>query len=169
MNNITLELFGSNLNKQDLKNIYALNQDNVPEVGSIENIEVFAELIRMSTFNLVAKYHDEIVGFIICFKESSEYQSLNYKFFKENVDTFLYIDRVAIKDGYRGKALGTQVYEKVIAEAAKLNVPVLCEVNTRPVNEPSLKFHEKMGFKECGTNDFSYNSVVYLRREIHGA
>ena len=26
--------------KQDLKNIYALNQDNVPEVGSIENIEV---------------------------------------------------------------------------------------------------------------------------------
>ena len=87
MNNITLELFGSNLNKQDLKNIYALNQDNVPEVGSIENEEVFAELIRMSTFNLVAKYHDEVVGFIICFKESSEYQSLNYKFFKENVES----------------------------------------------------------------------------------
>jgi len=41
---------------------------------------------------------------------------------------------------------------------------ILCEVNTRPSNEPSLVFHEKMGFEEVGTNDFEKNSVVYLRR-----
>ena len=47
----------------------------------------------------------------------------------------------------------------------KLGLDILCEVNTRPRNESSLLFHEKMGFKEIGTNDFKKNSVVYLRKK----
>jgi predicted GNAT superfamily acetyltransferase len=53
----------------------------------------------------------------------------------------------------------------VFNKANELGLPVVCEVNTKPLNEPSLKFHRKLGFKECGTNDFSYNSVVYLKKE----
>jgi hypothetical protein len=160
-----LQPFSSDINDQDLKSIYDLNQANVPEVGSLEDTSALSELIRMSSFNLSIKLNDEIVGYIICFKEGSKYQSLNYKFFQESIDEFLYIDRVAIKDGFRGQGLGTMIYDSIYVEANKINVPLLCEVNTRPVNEPSLKFHAKMGFKECGTNDFSYNSVVYLRRD----
>jgi len=163
-----LQSFSSDINDQDLKSIYDLNQANVPEVGSLEDASVLSELIRMSSFNLAIKLNNELVGYIICFKEGAKYQSLNYKFFKESIDEFLYVDRVAIKEGFRDQGLGTMIYDSVFLEANKLNVPVLCEVNTRPANDPSLKFHAKMGFKECGTNNFSYNSVVYLRRENNG-
>ena len=163
-----LQSFSSDINDQDLKSIYDLNQANVPEVGSLEDTSVLSELIRMSSFNLAVKLNNELVGYIICFKEGAKYQSLNYKFFKESIDEFLYVDRVAIKEGFRDQGLGTMIYDSVFLEARKLNVPILCEVNTRPANDPSLKFHAKMGFKECGTNNFSYNSVVYLRRENNG-
>ena len=163
-----LQSFSSDINDQDLKSIYDLNQANVPEVGSLEDASVLSELIRMSSFNLAIKLNNELVGYIICFKEGAKYQSLNYKFFKESIDEFLYVDRVAIKEGFRDQGLGTMIYDSVFLEAQELNVPVLCEVNTRPANDPSLKFHAKMGFKECGINDFSYNSVVYLRRENNG-
>ena len=163
-----LQSFSSDINDQDLKSIYDLNQANVPEVGSLEDASVLSELIRMSSFNLAVKLNNELVGYIICFKEGAKYQSLNYKFFKESIDEFLYVDRVAIKEGFRDQGLGTMIYDSVFLEAQELNVPVLCEVNTRPANDPSLKFHAKMGFKECGINDFSYNSVVYLRRENNG-
>ena len=163
-----LQSFSSDINDQDLKSIYDLNQANVPEVGSLEDASVLSELIRMSSFNLAIKLNNELVGYIICFKEGAKYQSLNYKFFKESIDEFLYVDRVAIKEGFRDQGLGTMIYDSVFLEAQELNVPVLCEVNTRPANDPSLKFHAKMGFKECGTNNFSYNSVVYLRRENNG-
>ena len=163
-----LQSFSSDINDQDLKSIYDLNQANVPEVGSLEDTSVLSELIRMSSFNLAVKLNNELVGYIICFKEGAKYQSLNYKFFKESIDEFLYVDRVAIKEGFRDQGLGTMIYDSVFLKAQELNVPVLCEVNTRPANDPSLKFHAKMGFKECGINDFSYNSVVYLRRENNG-
>jgi hypothetical protein len=76
-----LQPFSSDINDQDLKSIYDLNQANVPEVGSLEDTLALSELIRMSSFNLSIKLNDEIVGYIICFKEGSKYQSLNYKFF----------------------------------------------------------------------------------------
>ncbi len=168
MSEFILQPFSSNVNDQDLKSIYDLHQAIVPEVGSLEDISVLSELIGMSSFNLAIKLNNELVGYIICFKEGAKYQSLNYKFFKESIDEFLYVDRVAIKDGFRDQGLGTMIYDSVFVEAHELNVPVLCEVNTRPANDPSLKFHTKMGFKECGTNNFLYNSVVYLRRENNG-
>ena len=52
----------------------------------------------------------------------------------------------------------------VIDKGKENDLDILCEVNTRPSNKPSMTFHEKMGFEEIGTNDFEKNSVVYLRR-----
>ena len=38
----------------------------------------------------------------------------------------------------------------------------LLEVNTQPVNQPSLNFHEKMGFDRIGAKDFDDHSVAYF-------
>ena len=165
MRGSTITLFNEDLSKADLDNIYNLNQANIPEVGSIANISEFQKLLHMSSYNLIAKIDDEVIGYIVCFRDKSAYGSLNYKFFSESISKFLYIDRIAIKDIYRHQGIGKKIYEQVFNKANELGLPVVCEVNTKPLNEPSLKFHRKLGFKECGTNDFSYNSVVYLKKE----
>ena len=61
--------------------LYELNQDNTPEVGSIKSLEMFSKLLNMSSLNLLLEYKDEVIGFIVCFRERSDYSSLNYKFF----------------------------------------------------------------------------------------
>ena len=78
--NIDLSLFTEVSDKNTLEKLYLLNQDNTPEVGSLESIEELSNLIEMSSINFFILDNDEIIGFIICFRENSKYQSLNYKF-----------------------------------------------------------------------------------------
>ena len=165
MENLTIKLIGEDLSIAELDNIYKINQANVPEVGSIANVSEFQKLLFMGSFNLIAKIDDEVIGYIVCFRDKSAYGSINYKFFSETISKFLYIDRIAIKDTYRHQGIGKKIYEQVFNKANELGLPVVCEVNTRPLNKPSLKFHRKLGFTECGTNEFSYNSVVYLKKD----
>lgn len=80
MRDSTITLFNEDLSKADLDSIYNLNQANVPEVGSIANISEFQKLLHMSSYNLIAKIDDEVIGYIVCFRDKSAYGSLNYKF-----------------------------------------------------------------------------------------
>jgi len=41
-------------------------------------------------------------------------------------------------------------------------LPIALEVNTQPVNQPSLNFHKKMGFDQVGIRDFDDHSVAYF-------
>ena len=79
--NIDLSLFTEVSDKNTLEKLYLLNQDNTPEVGSLESIEELSNLIEMSSINFFILENDEIIGFVICFRENAKYQSLNYKFF----------------------------------------------------------------------------------------
>ena len=160
-----LSLFTEVPEDKELNILYDLNQQNTPEVGELESINDLSKLIDMSAINFYVLAGDEIIGFVICFREGSEYKSPNYTYFKNKEGKFLYIDRIAIKDIYRHQGIGKKIYEQVFNKANELGLPVVCEVNTKPLNEPSLKFHRKLGFTECGTNEFSYNSVVYLKKE----
>ena len=98
--------------------------------------------------HLIVIRKDEIAGFIILMREGQDYDSLNYDFFNSQDYPFLYVDRIAIKDGHRRKGLGRKIYEKTIKIAKDLDVITCCEVNTIPRNEPSLAFHENFGFKK---------------------
>ena len=147
-----------------LESLYSLNQENSPEVGFIPSIELFSKLFQMSSLNLLVKYKNKIAGFIICFRESSEYESLNYKYFTQNKEKFLYIDRVVIKSHYRRMGLGTRVYKYLHEVAANESLPICCEVNSIPLNQISLNFHAKNGFIEIGEKNFGDHSVKYLEK-----
>ena len=149
-------------NEAQLQAIYDLNQANTPEVGSLESMQHLKQLIEFSAYNLLALKEDEIVGFIICMREGSAYGSENYKFFSERLKKFLYVDRVAIDERHRRAGLGQVIYEDIFSQARKESLPVALEVNTQPVNQPSLNFHEKMGFDQVGIRDFDDHSVAYF-------
>ena len=158
-----LELLQKPFSDSDLDQIWSINQENIPEVGNVANLERLNQLIDWSSHLLVVR-EQEIAGFIILMRENQNYDSLNYDFFNSQNYPFLYVDRIAIKEGHRRQGLGKMIYEKTIDIANDLNLPTCCEVNTIPRNGPSLAFHDNFGFKEVGTKDYDDHSVVYLKK-----
>ena len=151
-------------NSQSLKAIYALNQTNAPEVGFLDSEDYLIDLLEKSYINFCVKNDNEIIGLMVCFREGSDYSSKNYKFFTNNEEHFIYIDRIVIKEEYRRKGIANHLYSSIEEIANELGFPLCCEVNTFPENKPSLEFHKKFGFVSIGKNDFMENSVVYFKK-----
>jgi predicted GNAT superfamily acetyltransferase len=154
------------ISKEFLEDIYRLNQENTPEVGSLPSAQSLQELIKISSNTFYFSKNDELIGFIICFRENSVYGSENYKFFNKNKKKFIYIDRVVVKDGYRRMGFGTKFYKYLYKVASEQLLPICCEVNSSPRNEISMNFHINNGFKEVGKRDFQDHSVKYFEKNI---
>ena len=69
---------------------------------------------------------------------------------------------MAIDERHRRAGLGQAIYEDIFSQANNESLPVALEVNTQPVNQPSLNFHEKIGFDQVGTREFDDHSVAYF-------
>tara|TARA_E500000081_G_C6118824_1_gene346677 strand:- start:702 stop:1205 length:504 start_codon:yes stop_codon:yes gene_type:complete len=162
--NIELSIFTEVPDEEVLDILYSLNQDNTPEVGELVSVNDLSELIRMSAINFYLLKENSVIGFVICFRENSEYKSSNYNYFKNKERKFLYIDRVVVKKGYRRRGAGSYLYDHLYDLAKKENIPLCCEVNTMPKNEISLNFHSKKGFKDDGECHFRNHSVKYLKK-----
>jgi len=155
--NIKISSINNSLTRNLLENLYNLNQQNTPEVGTIKNIKSFSKLLEI-------EYKNQLVGFIVCFREKSEYKSLNYKFFSKSMKKFLYIDRVVINSNFRRIGIGTEVYKYLRKVATKDSLRICCEVNSKPRNNISINFHLKNGFNIVGDCDFEDHSVLYFCR-----
>ena len=68
--------------------------------------------LRLSSHLIVIR-NDEIVGFIILMREGQDYDSLNYDFFNSKDYPFLYVDRIAIKDGHSARVLAAKFMKKL--------------------------------------------------------
>ena len=150
--------------EKEVQEMHYINQENTPEVGDVSEIEDFKALVEWSEHIFVYKSEEIIKAFVLFMREGNSYHSENYKYVSKLFQRFLYVDMIAVQENFRRKGIAEKIYSKVISTGKDINLDILCEVNTRPSNEPSLVFHQKMGFEEVGTNDFEKNSVVYLRR-----
>ena len=150
--------------EKEVKEMHVINQENVPELGGLSELEDFWARVNWSEVIFVYKYEDVIKAFVLCMREGQTYNSPNYEYISNRFNKFLYVDRIAVQEQFRRKGIAEKIYSKVIDKGKENNLDILCEVNTKPSNETSMAFHNKMGFEEIGTNDFEKNSVVYLRR-----
>ena len=145
-----------------VSDIYSINQDNVPEVGSLNSIDQQKKLLSVSSYHSILLEDDELIGFAICFRESRPYWSENYKYFENKLDRFLYVDRIAIRNEYRRQGHAKRMYEDIFNFAGQDGLTVTAEVNTKPANQGSIRFHEYMGFKEVGMRSFDDHDVAYF-------
>ena len=76
--NKELSIFTEVPDEETLDILYSLNQDNTPEVGELGSVNDLSELIRMSTINFYVIKENSVIGFVICFRENSDYKSPNY-------------------------------------------------------------------------------------------
>jgi uncharacterized protein len=159
-----MKLCSNTINESNLKLLYKLNQQNVPELGSLDNTDRLKSLIDKSFKILILKELDQIIGFCLLFKEDSSYDSPNYLYFKNKFDKFLYIDRVVVASSFTGKGGGKLMYDQVFKVAASDNLTVCCEVNVKPLNKVSLAFHKNLGFLKTNEKVYAEKKVAFLEK-----
>jgi predicted GNAT superfamily acetyltransferase len=94
-----------------------------------------------------------IVGFLVGLEGPGlDYASLNYRWFGERYERFLYVDRVVVDPAGQGRGLGRSLYEAFV-ERAEGHTALCAEVNIRPRNDGSLAFHDDFGFAPVGEQD----------------
>jgi predicted GNAT superfamily acetyltransferase len=147
------------LTPTDLDRVLSINEGGVPGVGTIE-AAALAHLVDESSMALVVTVDDTVAGFCLVLDPGADYASVNYRWFSQRYDDFVYLDRVAIAPEYHRRGLGRALYDEVErrADAAWFTL----EVNLRPRNDASLKFHDRLGFVEVGQQETDYGCLVRL-------
>lgn len=139
---------------EDLAAIHAINEANQPAVGTMGHdpawyVEIADTVLVAERTGPAVGGGAPVVGFVIVLVEGVEaYDSPNYRWFDERLDSFLYVDRVAVDASAQGLGVGRMLYDAVIERARALGrTAVVAEINTAPRNDQSLGFHARMGFE----------------------
>lgn len=143
----------------DLSIIHAINEAGTPGVHT-ELPDALAAITRLSCIALVAEIDGNLAGFCQVLPPGTGYKSLNYGWFSARYDDFVYLDRVAVAPAYRGRGVGSRLYQEV--EARTKATWFTLEVNLRPRNDGSLRFHAERGFVEVGQQETDYGALVSL-------
>lgn len=91
-----------------------------------------------------------LAGFLLVLPVALDYASLNYRWFSDRYNDFVYVDRIVIAPEYQRDGLGRLLYDELIEQFSGRAAQVCAEVNVIPRNETSLAFHERMGFASVG-------------------
>ena len=148
--------------KDDLKSILSLNQDSIPAVSS-SNLEMMRHFLAISDYFKVCKVNGISIGFLIALLPEKDYNSEHYQWFNDKYDSFIYVDRIIFNKSYQNQGYGTVFYDDLINSIKNKSLDIACEINTKPYNKQSIKFHKKYGFKEVGRKDINIEkSVIYM-------
>jgi len=143
----------------DLSAIHAINEAGTPGVHGASP-EQLAAITRESSIAIVAEVDGVVAGFCQVLPPGADYRSVNYRWFSARYDDFVYLDRVAVAAEHRGLGIGGRLYEEV--ERRTRATWFTLEVNLRPRNDGSLRFHARRGFVEVGQQKTDYGTVVSL-------
>ncbi len=146
--------------QSDLDTLLAINNANTPAVNALSAGE-FDHLLGISKWTRVVDDDIGPAGFLLGLHGPGlPYPSENYRWFAEQYDDFLYVDRVAVSVRAQGQGIGSRLYHAFIDHARALGIDTVCaEVNLRPPNPGSVRFHERLGFTPLGEQETKGDSV----------
>ena len=128
-----------------------LNNDHATELSLLDGAGL-AGLVRQAFW--AGRVGDSVAGdaaMLIALDQGAAYGSVNFQWFRARYRRFVYVDRVVVGAGLRGRGVATALYAGVFAAAAAAGHRMVgCEVNVAPVNAPSLRLHERLGFVRVG-------------------
>lgn len=147
--------------------VLAMNEASVQHLSPMDAARLEWILARAST-PLVVEDDEGPLGFAIAIAAGTDYDGSYYARFGELYDDFLYLDRIAVNERARRRGVGNLLYATAEA-AAGPHGRMLCEVNVRPRNEPSLAFHASRGYvpvEERPAPGEPGKAVVMLAKEL---
>lgn len=153
--------------RSGLEPILALNESEVPHVGKI-GIDQMAWFAAHAHYFRVALSGERLAAFLVGLRPGSSYASPNYRWFCDRYDDFAYVDRVAVAAEFRRHGLASRLYDDFAAAMPSTVRVMTCEVNIRPPNEESMRFHDRLGFERVGTQETENGSkeVALLAKSL---
>ena len=135
---------------EDCDRILQLNEESVHFLSPLTK-DKLESIISQSEILNVVEVDGLVEAFVLTLREGKEYDSINYLWFSNHYDKFLYIDRIVVSLKMQGKGLGKILYQSVFNHGKEIGIPyIAAEIDINPPNPGSLIFHEKFGFKEVG-------------------
>lgn len=151
------------LSPDDIDAMWVINEEGLPGTGQVSPQDL-AALLNLASLSLGAFDDQTLVGFVVCLPPQTTYASLNYAWFNQRYDAFLYVDRIAVAHEHRNQGVGSALYEQVVSAAQDRAVPVAAEVNLKPPNPGSVRFHHRFNFVEVGKLDHGEKAVMMFLR-----
>jgi predicted GNAT superfamily acetyltransferase len=155
----TADVIVRDMTLDDLNVVHAINEENVPAVGQ-ETFEDLRAIFDVCSINLVAEIDGRVRGFCMVMPPGTDYSSPNYLYFCERHADFVYLDRVAITADAQGRGIGPMLYREV--ERRSTAPWFALEVNVKPPNEGSIRFHAREGFVEVDRLETRPGKIVSL-------
>ena len=153
------------LELENIRAMWEINEQGLPGTGQVTEHEM-ANLLELSELKLGAYQDGKLLGFVLCLLPKTNYGSLNYAWFNQRYDQFIYVDRIAVASTNRDQGIGSMLYEKVFDYAQENNIPVTAEVSLRPSNVGSDRFHLRHNFTAVGELDHGDKAVTMYIKHI---
>ena len=156
-----------NHTERDVERILELNESLVHFLSPLDR-EKLHQLIDQSEMMKVVEVNGRVEAFVLTFSEGKDYDSVNYLWFANKYDRFLYVDRIVVDETMHGKGIGRQLYQFVF-DYAKDNgfSRVTAEIDIEPPNPGSLIFHKKFGFEEVGRQSVAGGKKIVSLQSAH--
>ena len=147
----------------DIHSMWVINEQGLPGTGKVTEKEI-SYLMEISEVCIGAFHQESLVGFVICLLPKRNYGSLNYSWFNERYEKFIYVDRIAVDTQFRDLGIGSKLYQRVIQYSTENSIPITAEVSLDPPNPGSDRFHIRHSFNSVGEFHQENKSVtMYIR------
>ena len=153
------------LTVNNIQTMWEINEQGLPGTGKV-SLDEMKNLLNISELSVGAFEDDSLLGFVICLLANTAYGSLNYAWFNQRFENFIYVDRVAVDEKYRNQGIGQALYDTVFDYASEHQLPVTAEVSLRPQNLGSDRFHLRHGFSAIAEVDHGDKAVTMYIRNI---
>ena len=153
------------LTADDVSAAWEINEQGLPGTGQVSHEEM-ADLFSLWELAIGRFEQNGLRGFVLCLLPDTRYGSLNYAWFNQRYDSFLYVDRIAVDRHHRDRGIGSLLYQRVIEHATHQSDSVTAEVSLKPPNPGSIRFHQRHGFTEIGTFENGEKAVTMMMRAI---
>ena len=135
------------LSGSDVQKMWEINEQGLPGTGKVDE-QGLLNLLEYSEISVGAYKDGELLGYVICLPPATEYGSLNYAWFNENMADFLYVDRIAVAQIHRDKGIGSTLYSHIIEYSNKQIAAEHALSWLNPPNLASMRFHGRFDFEK---------------------
>ena len=144
-----------------LAEVLALNNAHAVELSVLDG----QGLRRLLHQAFAARRIGAVEAFLISLDEGADYAGVNFQWFRERYQRFVYVDRIVVAPNARGRGHARRLYDDLIKSAKGAGHDlIVCEVNADPPNLGSDAFHASFGFEPVGAASIHHGAktVRYL-------